>query len=140
MTRWSGRVAAVSLAAMAGLHIAWGFGSSVPFSSRRELADAVVGRSTVPPPASCHGVATALLVAGGLAANLPVGPAGLRRLGRMGVVSVLTARGLLGLAGRTDLVSPGSDSPRFRRLDRRVYAPLCLLLAAGVATAVPRRR
>jgi hypothetical protein len=46
------------------------------------------------------------------------------------VAAVLSGRGLLGLAGRTDVVSPGSSSARFRRLDRRVYSPLCLALAA----------
>jgi hypothetical protein len=49
------------------------------------------------------------------------------------VASVLAARGILGLAGRTDLVSPGSDSTRFRRNDRAFLAPLCLLLAGGAA-------
>jgi hypothetical protein len=44
---------------------------------------------------------------------------------------------IAGLAGRTDLLSPGSDSERFRDLDRRFYSPLCLALAAA---AVPRRR
>jgi hypothetical protein len=60
----------------------------------------------------------------------------LSRLGAVGVVAVLTARGGLGLAGRTDLVSPGSDSESFRRRDRRFYAPLCLALAALSLPAV----
>jgi hypothetical protein len=37
---------------------------------------------------------------------------------------------VLGLAGRTDLVSPISTGQEFRRLDRRIYAPVCLGLAA----------
>ena len=45
-------------------------------------------------------------------------------------MAVLTTRGALGLAGRTDIVSPGSSSERFRQLDRQVYSPLCLTLAA----------
>ena len=139
MTRWSGHLASAGLAGLAGLHVAWGLGSSVPFDDRAALADAVIGRSEVPPPAACHAVAAALLAASGLAADLPLGPAGLRRVGRAGVVAVLAVRGGLGLLGRTDLVSPGSVSPGFRRLDRRVYGPLCAALALGVATAVPRR-
>jgi hypothetical protein len=34
------------------------------------------------------------------------------------------------MAGRTDLLAPGSSSERFRSLDRRVYSPICLTLAA----------
>ena len=40
-----------------------------------------------------------------------------------------------GLAGRTDLLVPGSESERFRRLDRRVFGPACLALATGAACA-----
>jgi hypothetical protein len=53
-------------------------------------------------------------------------------------IGVLAARGILGLAGMTHLISPRSSSPRFRRLDRRVYAPLCLTLAALAAPAARR--
>jgi Protein of unknown function (DUF3995) len=139
MARWSGYATSVGLAGIAGLHIAWGRGSSFPFESRSALADAVVGSSAVPPPAACHAIAAALAVASGLSADLPVGSEWLRRVGRGGVATVLAVRGLIGLVGRTDLVSPGSSSLRFRRLDRRLYAPLCLMLSVGAATAVPRR-
>ena len=139
MVSRSGYAASVGLAGIAGLHIAWGLGASFPFGSRSELADAVVGAAVVPPPAACHAVAAALAVASGLCADLPVGSARLRRVGRMGVATLLAARGLMGLVGRTDLVSPGSSSPRFRRLDRRFYAPLCLFLSLGTATAAPHR-
>jgi hypothetical protein len=46
---------------------------------------------------------------------------------------VLAVRGGLGLAGRTDVMAPGSVSARFRRLDRAVYSPLCLLLAGLIS-------
>ena len=51
----------------------------------------------------------------------------------------LAVRGLLGLAGRTDIVSPGSSSSRFRELDRRLYSPLCLALAALALPAARSR-
>ncbi|MGH3587281.1 MAG: hypothetical protein ACRDQ0_13250, partial [Pseudonocardia sp.] len=54
----------------------------------------------------------------------------IQRLGVLGVISVLGLRGALGVAGRTDMMSPGSTSSRFRTLDRRIYGPLCLGLAA----------
>jgi Protein of unknown function (DUF3995) len=130
MTRCSGISAAAGLGAVAAVHVAWGLGSSFPAASRAELADAVVGQAEVPPPAACFAVAAALLVGAGMAADVPIGPGPLRRVGRSAVATVLVARGLLGLAGQTDLVSPGSTSLSFRRLDRRVYAPLCLALGA----------
>jgi hypothetical protein len=51
---------------------------------------------------------------------------------------VLTGRGALGLTGKTRLVSPSSASERFGRLDRRVYSPLCLVLAGlSALSALP---
>ncbi|NOX30181.1 MAG: DUF3995 domain-containing protein, partial [Actinobacteria bacterium] len=79
-----------------------------------------------------------LVVAAGLAIDVAVGPPGLRRLGRTVVASILGIRGVFGLAGRTDLLSPGSDSPRFVKLDRQIYSPLCLSLSLATATAVRR--
>lgn len=135
MVRPSAYVASATLASIAGLHIAWGAGSSFPLRSRDELAAVVVGGPEVPPPAACYSVAAALVVASGLTADLPVGPRRLRASGRAGVATVLAVRGALGMLGRTDVVSPGSSSPRFRRLDRRIYAPICLLISAATATA-----
>ena len=136
--RPSGRAAATVLAGLAGLHVAWGLGSSFPLASRDELADAVVGAPTVPPPVACFSVAVALAAASALAADLSIGSVGVRRAGRGVVAGVLTTRGSLGLLGRTDLLSPTSTSARFRRLDRRAYSPLCLALAAAVCSGVHR--
>jgi hypothetical protein len=88
-----------------------------------------------PQPAACLMVATLLATASGLVAGRPRRVPTLRRAGAMGVAAVLGVRGLCGLAGRTDLVSPGSVSPRFRRLDRGYYSPLCLALAAAAASS-----
>jgi hypothetical protein len=55
------------------------------------------------------------------------------------VTSALGARAALGFAGRTDLVSPGSVSDQFRRMDRRVLSPLCLALAIGAAKSLGDR-
>lgn len=133
MVHRAGYAASATLAGLAGLHVAWGVGASFPFTSRAALADAVVGTTEVPPPAACYSVAAALAMASGLAADVPLGSPRLRVAGRVGVAIVLGARGILGLSGRTDLVSPASASRRFRRLDRRLYSPLCLLLGTAVA-------
>jgi hypothetical protein len=129
-----GRVSAcltsAALAGIAAVHVAWGLGSSFPFATRAALADAVVG-SAVPSGPACYAVAAALAAASALVADVPVGPAHVRRLGRGVVGGVLAVRGFVGLAGRTSALSAGSTSPRFRRLDRCLYSPLCVALAVG---------
>jgi hypothetical protein len=131
-------ITTAALGGLATVHLAWSTGSAFPFGSRAELADAVVGSPEVPPPAACVVVAVALVGAAALVGGALPLPRRTRRVGLTVLVGVVGGRGVLGLAGRTDLVSPGSRSPRFRRLDRRVYAPLCLALAAGSAHALAR--
>jgi hypothetical protein len=120
---------------LAGLHVAWGCGSAVPLGDRQRLADAVIGGGEVPGPAACFAVAAALGVGAALVADVRPVTANVRRAGLTGMAGVLGLRGMLGLLGRTDIVSPGSTSARFRRLDRRCYSPLCLGLAAGALAA-----
>lgn len=139
------RTAAAGLAAIAGVHFAWGTGSAWPARDRAALADAVVGRrdGEVPSPAACFFVAGLLAIAAALLGTPPAVAARVRRAGVRTVVAVLALRGGVGLAGRTDLLSPGSSSARFRSLDRRFYSPLCLALAALAlpgATTRPGRR
>src|SRR5689334_17376547 len=131
------RSAAAILAGLAGLHGLWAIGSSWPAKDRAELADLMAGRAggPVPSPAACVTVALLLIAASGVVAGRPRRLPAVRRAAAAGVAAVLGVRGTCGLAGRTDLVSPGSVSPRFRRLDRRVYSPLCLALAAAAASS-----
>ncbi|MFC6598124.1 DUF3995 domain-containing protein [Kitasatospora paranensis] len=132
-----GAVTAGALAAVAGLHAVWSR-SPWPLADRADFADAVVGVGVerVPTPAMCLGVAGALGAAAGLvgarAGVLPAaGPRVLRTAGAAGVAGVLLARGSIGpvLYGRGRIVR----TERFVRLDRRYYAPLCLVLGAGAA-------
>jgi len=126
---------AATLLSLAGLHVLWGRGSTFPFADRDGLSDSVIGRRSTPPPSACFAVAGALTAAASLVADVPRLPRHLQRLGVTGVAVVLASRAALGFSGRTDVVSPGSASPRFRRLDRRCYAPLCLVLAAGALSS-----
>jgi uncharacterized protein DUF3995 len=135
MSSMSDRLTALTLAGLAGLHVAWGLGSTVPFGDRDQLADSVVGSAAVPGAAACFAVATALGTGAALVSNVPRVAAMPRRAGLLGMAAIFGARGGLGLIGRTDIVSPGSASDRFRQLDRRFYAPLCLVLAAGALAA-----
>lgn len=132
--------ASASLAALAGLHLLWATGSPWPLADRATLSDAVVGQDAFPPPAACVKVATALATGSVLVAGWPHQAPRIRRAGVLGVVGVLSLRGALGIAGRTDVVSPGSSSPRFRALDRKLYSPISLTIAAlAVSAARPSR-
>jgi hypothetical protein len=135
MRSGSTHLTAATLVGLAALHVAWGRGSSFPLADRDDLAEAVIGTSSVPGPLPCFGVAAALLVTASAVRNQPRWPGRLRRPALAGIAGVLAGRGLLGLAGKTSTVSPASDGAPFRRLDRGLYAPLCLGLAAGVLGA-----
>jgi hypothetical protein len=129
--------AATALLGIAALHVLWAAGSSWPAEDREALADAMAGRvgGSAPSPTACLLVATLLGSASALVAGRPQRLPRLRRTGTIGVSVVLGVRGACGMAGRTDLVSPGSTSSRFRRLDRHYYSPLCLALAATAASS-----
>ena len=126
---------ATVLAGIGALHVAWGLGSSFPFRDRAALADTVVGNDAVPGRGASLAVAGLLGVAAGLVADvLPVAPR-FRRVGVLGVASVLATRAAFGFAGSTERLVAGSNSPRFVAADRRVFAPLCAALAAGAAVS-----
>jgi Protein of unknown function (DUF3995) len=136
--RVAARTAAIGLLGVGALRLIWATGSSWPMGDNQQLTDAVVGTDNAEPPsaAACLAVAGPLTTATALVDGHPRSAPALSRMGSAGVVAVLATRGGLGLAGRTDLVSPGSTSEGFRRLDRRVYYPFCLALAALALPAV----
>lgn len=122
---------ATVLGGIGALHVAWGLGSSFPFRDRAALADTVVGSDAVPGRRASLAVAGLLGLAAGLVADLLPVPPTLRRVGVVGVASVLATRAAFGFAGRTERLVAGSNSPRFVTADRRVFSPLCAALAAG---------
>jgi hypothetical protein len=129
---------AATLAVLAGLHTAWGLGSSVPFRDRGVLADTVAGTPDVPVPTACFAVAGLLTSAAALVADAVPVPTTLRRVGVVGVAAVLGVRGVCGLTGRTELLVGWKPSDEFVRLDRTRYGPLCMVLAAGALTSLRR--
>lgn len=124
-------VTGTTLGALAVLHVTWGLGSSFPFHDRGELADAVIGRSTVPSLRACFSVASLLAVGTTVVLDLSPMPKKLRKWALVLMATVLALRSVAGFAAKTSLLSKGSNSERFRRLDRQLYSPLCLLLALG---------
>jgi uncharacterized protein DUF3995 len=126
----------MTMLVLAGLHVLWGVGFSFPFRDREQLADAVIGTSDVPPRSACIAVASALALAAVLVSGLLPLPGRLRSFALRVVSSILLTRGLAGALGRTSMLSPGSESATFQRLDKKIYAPLCLWLAASVRRSI----
>jgi hypothetical protein len=87
---------------------------------------------------ACFAVAGALATGTVLVANVIPMPPPIRRFSLLGMAAVFGFRGALGLTGKTTLVSPGSDSERFIRLDRRIYAPTCFGLSVGSVVSMAR--
>jgi hypothetical protein len=119
MRRGRTKIASAALLAIGSLHVAWGVGASWPRIDREPAG-----------PAACFAVAGLLGVAAGLVAGHPRRVPRLSRLGARAVAGVLATRGAFGITGRTDLLASGASSARFRSMDRRVYSPVCLTLAA----------
>ncbi len=131
--------AAATLAVLGGLHVAWGTGSTFPAADRTDLADAVAGSDVVPGPAACLTVAAAPVSAAGVVVGAARPRAPRPRAGAPGVIPAFAGRAVLGFTGATALVAPGgTTSKRFRRLDRRVYAPLCAAIALASLPAAVR--
>src|SRR5687768_18023413 len=105
--RASARMGALGLGAIGGLHCVWATGSPWPFPTRASLSDEVAGRPSQDPPSAvaCLAVASLLFSAAALVDGHPRSRPGVARVGTAGVIAVLTVRGCLGLAGRTDLLS-----------------------------------
>jgi hypothetical protein len=131
------RSAAGVLLALAALHAAWATGSTWPAQDVESLGDLVAGRTdgSLPGRTECLAVAGLLTTAATVVAGRPRRLPALQRTGAGGVAAVLGVRAAFGLAGRTDVLVPGSVSPRFKRLDRRYFSPLCLALALAAASS-----
>lgn len=134
--------AAVTLAGIGALHIAWGRGSHFPLRSRKDLATAVFAGEEFPSTAACYVVGAALITA----SALTLGVGGRHWWARAGVntvAGVLAIRGVAGVTGQTKNFFPDTrGAKKFAELDRKVYGPLCLVLAAlvWVGTRRPESR
>ncbi len=121
------------LAAIAGLHVLWGFGLWVPIRDEAALARAVIGFSgarRMPGAVPCGVVAVVLLTA----AWLPWWPDGAERtLGLAAFAGVFLARGVAAYVPSWRRLTPQEP---FATLDRRWYGPLCLALGAGLAAVL----
>ena len=129
------------LCSIALVHISWAMGGFWPGTDKASLKSKVVGGppgQPFPSPLACIVVAGMAVLAAGLA--LALGglegwppPATVSRLG-WGASALFLLRGLLGLGMHR--FSFWRESREFNDLNRRIYSPLCLLIAslfAGLA-------
>jgi hypothetical protein len=131
----------IVLAAIAALHAAWGLGSHWPCESEESLvrtAGGTAGATRMYPPAACFTVAALLagvsvwpLFAAGLLTK--AWPRWLTLLAGAAIAAVFVARGV---AGYVPAWRALQSAEPFATLDRRYYAPLCLLLGAGFLTVL----
>lgn len=130
---------AVSLFLLALLHVHWGYGGAWPARTRAELGPMMVGtppRDAMPDRFACLAVAGLLIVAAVLIAlaGFTSEPSWVWRVGSAGVGVVLLVRGLGGYAdGR---LRPATREQPFYLLNRRIYSPLCLILASLIAVVL----
>jgi hypothetical protein len=134
-------IAAAVLLALAALHLVWAAGSPWPARSAAELHALVVGgppRSEMPPPWASVGVAIvlSLFAVGALAVRdlVPAPAPDLVRVLTWVAAGILAARGVGGFF--EPLLRPAATSQPFARWNRRLYSPLCVVLAAALAAAL----
>lgn len=129
-------VLAVILLFIGILHLCWAVEVYWPFRSREELVRKVLSGSDVPSPAATAAVAVLLVAATYLA--LAVRWPGLRFVpdwcyewGIWGLAAVLFLRAVV------DPLMTRGGHPEYRKLNLRLYSPLCVVLAGmAVFTAL----
>jgi hypothetical protein len=124
------------IAGLALLHAYWGLGGRWPGHDDASLVERVVGRTKnmrAPSPGACFTVAAALLAAAALV-GLHVGmwPAGTSAwwVVTAGFWSAALVFLVRGLAGFIPTIFRYAEGTSFSRLNRIVYSPLCLAIAA----------
>ncbi|AUX44577.1 hypothetical protein SOCE26_060430 [Sorangium cellulosum] len=127
------------LAALAALHVYWGVGGAWPGDARHDKVEIVVGLpkgSPFPSLGLCLLVAFLLLSAAALVLGQRYGRGDLAALLRLGAWAAALALGARGLSGFFDArLRPATRALPYHSLNRRLYSPLSLALAAAVVGA-----
>jgi hypothetical protein len=126
----------LALAALAAVHVAWGFGMRWPAQNERDLVALVIGRTgqtRMPGPIECFGAAAAIACAGLVALTIAdlVHVPGPRFLATAaGAIATLIFAGR-GLAAYLPAWRRHFSQEPFAAMDQSWYAPLCLLFAVA---------
>ncbi|MFC3703309.1 DUF3995 domain-containing protein [Devosia honganensis] len=131
----------IALFAVSIAHFLWALGRTWPIRDEKLLARTVVGFRDVermPPRLFLLAMAVGALAAGVLALALADHDSGGTALSLAGLAlaAVFLVRGVLGYTAWWKKLTP---EPNFRLNDRRVYSPLCLLLALGFLVLISLR-
>lgn len=137
MTRIGRITGGLGLGLIGAVHVVWATGSSWPAKTRPELARAVVGSEEMPGVIPSGIVAVGALAAGAVVSGT-LGDRGIVRPGRILAAAGLLARGGAGGVLACRLLGLPEPAETFRRLDARIYRPLCLVL--GLALLIGARR
>ncbi|MEB4614517.1 DUF3995 domain-containing protein, partial [Leucobacter sp. M11] len=127
------------LGGLSALHVAWARGSTVPYDSAKELSRNVTGQKTPPTPGATATVAGALGVGTALSAGFGQ-KNWFGRLLRRGLMVAMGARAVTGYRGTTLDVLDWKANKTFAENDRRVFAPLCAVIAVGLFLSDPAWR
>lgn len=129
----------VVLLAIAIAHAYWGLGGLWPERSEAELARAVIGtgQSRMPSAAACFTVAIVLLIVAAWPWLLVFWPSRsfVLTVG-VAIAAVFFVRGLAAYSPRWRSHFPAEP---FATRDRRLYGPLCMVLATGFASLMSGR-
>ncbi|MDC0676837.1 DUF3995 domain-containing protein [Sorangium atrum] len=128
-----------ALGVLAAIHVYWGLGGAWPGDARHEKVEMVVGLpkgSPFPSLGACLVVACLLASSAALVLAQRYGRGGSPTLLRPGAWAVALVLGARGVGGYFDArLRPGTRALPYHRLNRLVYSPLSLALAAAVAGA-----
>jgi hypothetical protein len=124
--------------AIAALHIYWGLGGIWPARTAAGLARAVIGdgRTRMPPPWSCFGVAILLLIVAAWPWAMLADPHS-QPVIVIGIViaAIFFVRGSAGYSPRW---RARFRAEPFATWDVQLYSPLCMILAAGLMALLAR--
>ena len=131
-----------TLAAVAAIHVYWGFGGTWPRRDSRTLAELVMGPGTTEMPGPIPSVVVALaltamaalLLAARGTIELPVLTGQPLTVATWTAIAVLAVRGVGGFF--QTMVQPSIRGSAYARANVRVYSPLCVALAAASAALV----
>lgn len=147
MTRTTGKTLFCVLSLIALLHVYWGFGGLWPEDTVRGLIDRVIGDSrfdAMPPMWMTLIVAFLIAAAGWIALERAkvtnILPDWIVKIGAWVLVIVFGLRGLSTYLMMTGIrETPQSMTESFAISDAWIYAPLCLLIAAGFLFLATRK-
>jgi len=129
---WLAAILTAAFTAIAALHVYWGLGGIWPARNAAQLARTVIGdgRTRMPSPWACFGVAILLLIVAAWPWAMLADPHSQPVL----VVGIVAAAIFFvrGSAGYSPRWRARFSAQPFATLDVQLYSPLCMILSTGM--------